>query len=429
MRRVFLSFLGMGTKKNNGLFQYNNAVYELDGIESEETEFVQVAEIRILGPSNFDMILIVATQKSYDTHFKNLRDQLLKAGANELTHIIISEDMSPEGQWAWFEKILDHIEYGDGLTIDLTHGYRSIPIVFSTAINFLQKTRGIILDAVYYGAYDKDQTPSPIINMKDFYIINEWADAVSRLVEDADARKLAKVAENTTDFQVSELNDEDLVKAFGELTEMVRNVDINNIEAKANKAIKLIEEKEQGASITGRLLLRLVLDKFTSIATRGPSTGMYDSAYFLLQLKIIDLLLRHKLFMQAYTVMREFVGSIGMMAIENAGVNNSNGRKRRRRFAEVFVNMVQFPKHEWAFKGQNNEDKEKLMPFYRKLGDIKVEPILRGFSKDLVDYRNGFDHAWTLKKQAYPAIEEKGEEFFKRLKEVVHLLKENNILV
>ncbi|MDY6853456.1 MAG: TIGR02221 family CRISPR-associated protein [Thermodesulfobacteriota bacterium] len=428
MRKVFLSFLGMGSKKENGLFRYDKAFYELDERESGKTEFVQVAQIQILGPSNFDMILIVATQKSYDEHFKELENQLLKTGANEVSYIIISEDMTPEGQWEWFERILNHIEYGDELTIDLTHGYRSIPIVFSTAINFLQKSRGIILNAVYYGAYDKNRKLSPIINMKDFYIINEWADAVSRLVEDADARKLAEVAENTTDFQVSELNDKELVESFEELTEVVKNVDVNNIGAKANKAISLVKEKERGASITGRLLLRLVYDKFISIATLEPATGRYDSAYFFLQLEIIDLLLKHKLFMQAYTVMREFIGSIGMIEIEKARINSNKGRKQRRIFAEIFIQMFQREENNWNFEGKE-EKLESLRPYYNNLKSVGVEKILRDFTDELADYRNGFDHAWTAKKQSYSDIEKKGHTFFDNLKNVVHLLRENNILV
>ncbi|MDY6861728.1 MAG: TIGR02221 family CRISPR-associated protein [Thermodesulfobacteriota bacterium] len=427
MRKVYLSFLGIGSKKANGIFEYDKAVYVLNGKKSKETEFVQVAEIQILGPSNFDMILIVATQKSYDTHFKdNLKTQLLKAGANEVSYIIISEDMTPEGQWEWFERILNHIEYGDELTIDLTHGYRSIPIVFSTAINFLQKSRRIILNAVYYGAYDKNRKLAPIINMKDFYTINEWADAVSRLVEDADARKMAEVAERTSEFQVAELNDPEVISTFEDLTNTIRNVDINNVSKKANAAIELIKAKERMASVTGKVLLKLVIDKFVSITTKEPVSGKYDKAYFNVQIEIIKLLLEHKLFMQAYTVMREFIGSIGLIKIEKARINTKKGRNKRYRFADTFINMLQYEESQWKFKESENVV-TILKPFYTRLKNIGVESTLRDFTKELTDYRNGFDHAWTSKKEACSDIEEKGYQFFHKLKEVVLILEENSI--
>ncbi len=429
MRKVFLSFLGMGafnpvTKKS----EYSKTDYELNGKKSNQTEFVQAAEISIIGSDYFDKIIIVCTQKSFDTHYVNLESQIKNLGANEIFPLIINEDMSPEGQWEWFDKILQHIDYGDELTIDLTHGYRSVPIVFSTAINFLQKARNITLNAVYYGAYEKDKGLAPIVNMKDFYVINEWAEAVSRLVEDADAGKLAELAEKTSDFQFGELNDAQLIKSFEELTNTVRNVDINNVADKANKTICLIKDKEYKASATGKILLKLVIDKFSSLATQEPLSGKYDKPYFTVQLEIIRLLLEHKLFMQAYTVMREFIGSIGMIEVEKANIKNKNGRDKRYRFAEVFVSMIQIDEEKWKFSGEKQDVCDMLKPYYGKLKAAGIESILRSFTKNLFDYRNGFDHAWTAKSKAYPDIREKSHQFFESLKEVVQVMVDKKFL-
>jgi len=352
MRRVFLSFLGLGTyNKRENRSAYTRTIYELNGRRSKETEFVQVAEIEMLGEDLFDRIVIVATSKSYDAHFSSLETQLCELGTakDKIVSIIITEDMAAEGQWEWFEKIMETIETGDNLTIDLTHGYRASSIVLSAAINFLQQARKINLHAVYYGAYEKDRGLAPIINMKEFYIINEWAEAVSRLVEDADARKMAQVAEATSSFQAGELNDDEIIRVFEGLSNTIRNVDINHVAEKANEALDMISRKAKQASATARLLLNLVRDKFVSLTTEEPLTGQYDKDYFLLQLEIIKLLLEHKLFMQAYTVMREFIGSIGMIDVEKARVSTAKGRKRRYRFSEIFVNMFQIPEDEWRF--------------------------------------------------------------------------------
>ncbi|MCD6273907.1 MAG: TIGR02221 family CRISPR-associated protein [Deltaproteobacteria bacterium] len=429
MRNVYLSFLGLGSFKGDiKQHVYDKTVYELNGKKSRKTEFVQVAEIQILGAGSFDKIIIVATQKSHDTHFENLESQLIQTGAKHISHLIISEEMTPEAQWKWFEQILDIIEYADNLTIDLTHGYRSIPIIFSTAINFLQKARNITLNAVYYGAFEKEKKLAPIINMKDFYIINEWAEAVSRLVEDADARKVAEISRKAPEFQVRGLADEGLIKSFETLTNTVRNVDVNNVADRVNAVIKLIDERIQDASVTEKILLKMVVNKFVSLTTKVPISGRYDKIYFNIQLEIISMLLDHKLFMQAYTVMREFIGSIGMIEIEKAKINSSDGRKLRRRFAEVFVRMLQKEESVWKFEDQAKKDKEKLMPYYENLKTLGIESVLREFTKDLVNHRNGFDHAWTSKSKAYPDIEGKGNQFFENLKKVVRLLEKNNIL-
>jgi CRISPR-associated DxTHG motif protein len=429
MSKVYLSFVGLGSdRKKSGIFEYDKAVYELNGQQSGETEFVQVAELQILGANRFAQVIIIATQKSYDAHFDNLKIQLTAVGVGSLSHIIISEDMSPSGQWAWFEKILSRINSGDALTIDLTHGYRSIPIVFSTAINFLQKARGITIDGVYYGAYDANRKLSPIVDMKDFYLINEWADGVSRLVEDADARKIAKTAEQTPQFQAGELNNDEVISAFEDLTNAIRNVDVNNVAEKANRTIALLRKKEENASATGRILLNLVMDKFASLMTKAPPSGKYDAPYFRMQLEIIKLLLEHRLFMQAYTVMREFIASLGLVGVEKAAVATSKGRRKRGRFGEVFVCMLQFAESKWKFSEQAQKDVETLRPYYAGLKDLGVEAILRSFARDLTDYRNGFDHAWTLRSEAKGDVEKKGRIFYGKLKEVIEKLENSHLL-
>ena len=434
MRKLFISFLGLGSyKKDKDTYEYNPAIYDLNEKRSKATEFVQVAEMEIIGAGSFDAVIIVATEKSRKLHFKNLKNQLIKNGVNDVFLIIIDEDMTAEGQWAWFEKILNHIEFEDELTIDLTHGYRSIPIVFSTAINFLQKAKKISLKAVYYGAFEKGEESegtrvAPIVDMKEFYTINEWAEGVSRLVEDADTRKLASVAESTSHFQAGDLNDQEVVKAFQDLTDTIRNVDINRVADKANAAIALIRKKEKHASTTGKILLNLVIDKFASLTTKEPPTGKYDAQYFDLQIEVIRILLDHKLYMQAYTVMREFIGSIGMIGINKAHIQSAKGRSRRKRYAEIFVNMFQYEKSDWNFGENIVEAKERQMPYYKKLKQIGVESKLRDFAKELTDYRNGFDHAWTLKSKVPEDIEEKGDKIMNKLRRIIQILEENHIV-
>lgn len=81
LNSVYLSFLGLGSKQPSGDYQYNPTVYELSGKRSGKTEFVQVAEIEILGADNFDKFIIISTQRSFQAHFSNLKTQLIAKGA------------------------------------------------------------------------------------------------------------------------------------------------------------------------------------------------------------------------------------------------------------------------------------------------------------------------------------------------------------
>ena len=427
-RRVYLSFLGLGSyNKEQDIFFYRNTVYELDGKKSALTPFVQVAEMELIEGSLFDKIFIVATNKSHEVHFETIKKAM--AGHGVIPEVLIlEEDFSPEGQWKWFEDLLSVIEPGDHLVVDLTHGYRAVPIIFSAAINFLQKARNIELEAVYYGAFGSNRkfAPTPIVDMKEFYLINEWADSVSRLVEDADARKLSETAQKTSAFQIGELNDPDVTRVFMELTDAIRNVEVNHVGEKTKAALDLIKIKSENASLTGKMLLDLVTDKFIRLATEGPVTRKYDRDYFRVQIEIARLLLEHRLFMQAYTVMREFIPSLAMIYYERKGINNKKRKKFRQYKAEVLLQMIQRPEEELKF---DNSDKktisEDLLPYYRELSAAGVVAIARDFLKELVSYRNGFDHAWTAKPRAKDDIPEQGESFLKQLETLYGILIRN----
>jgi len=438
MASIYLSFLGLGQfNKEDKTFQYTPTVYELNGKESGKTEFVQVAELELIGSYHFDKVLIISTDKSCETHFENLLQKLIDIGVQreKIINLDIDDAMSPESQWKWFEKILNQINTGDQLTIDLTHGFRASSIILSAAINFLQKAKDIELKAVYYGAFEKNRALAPIVDMKEFYIINEWAEGVSRLIEDADARKLGHVAETSPVNFVPELNDKRIVKAFEDLTNCVRNVDVNNVTLKANVAIELVKEKLKNATGTGKILLETVLDKFVVLTTQEPVSGLYDRSYFRLQYEISKMLHEHKLFMQAYTVMRELIASIGMIQVENY-ISLNKKLKQRKKYADVFLKMVEIPEDEWRFPEPEQINNQKTMgnrcqelkPYYDKLKDLRIVDKLRSFVKEMADYRNGFDHAWTSKKGAFDDVEEQSSIFLEKIREVLLMLEENKII-
>jgi hypothetical protein len=262
--------------------------------------------------------------------------------------------------------------------------------------------------------------------MKDFYLINEWAEGVSRLVEDADARKLAEVANKTPDFQIRELDDPELITAMEDLTNAVRDVDLNKIGVKANTALNLIQKKQTSASKTGHLLLGLIIDKFISLTSKDNEGMRYDEDYFRLQLSIARLLLEHKLFMQAFTVMREFIASMGMIPYEKEGMKNKKRKERRKLHAEIFLQMVL--REKWEFPEKYQKIVNKLKPFHLQLEGIGVLVETQKFINELIKSRNGFDHGWTTCIRDPDTIARDGWTFHTRLENIMAMMEKNNIL-
>ena len=441
MANVFISFLGIGSFNKKPGYERAEYVWTEKTPETITCCFAQTAILAAMEASknqnnSVDRVVLFCTRESYDKHFEALEDEF-KHHLKQMPKLIIPDlvptDMTADNQWNWFEQLLDNVGFGDRLIIDFTHGMRAVPIIFSSAIGFLTRAKHITLDHALYAWYDRNREdqPHPIVDMKDFYVINDWAESVARLTDDADARKLGEMAKQSRVDALAPLADEHLIAAFQEMTDCIRNVDVNNVSQKVNDALAYVQQSRTQVGGSARLMLDLVWEKFCALATDYPPSGRYDHPYFDTQIKIIEVLMEHRLFMQAFTVMRELVGAIGMAGVggkyARKKMATSDGKKYRKRFAEVFVNMMQFPVDGWKFSGLTEETRLKLMPWFEKLQKAGIEPQLREIVDGMVKIRNGFDHAWTSENAAFPGIEDTGKEYLTVLHNIVRRMADQEL--
>nr|WP_320012208.1 TIGR02221 family CRISPR-associated protein [uncultured Desulfobulbus sp.] len=434
MARIFISFLGLGNPRTE--FGYDLAKYNWPGKCEDEVEvyFAQTAILKFLEESRgidgaVDRVVFLCTEQSRK-RLPLLEAEMKKYLAVPPNYLVprpyIPTDMKAENQWGWFEQLLGIIDHNDSLILDFTHGMRPVPIVFSSAIGFLRRAKNITLSHALYAWYDQNDKDRvhPIVDMRGFYVINDWTESVSRLTDDADVRQLAQLAGDTEIEPLKPLADPGLVRAFQEMTDCIRNVDVNNITAKVSGTLKMVQAARENASGSAKVMLDLVWEKFSTLASNHPLSGRYDAPYFESQLRIIEVLLEHRLFMQAFTAMREMVGSLGMVGVTGKYRKNmrSSKGKKYRRIADVFINMLQFPETKWDFSNQAQIDKEMLKDWYRTLQETGIEQQLRKIVTPMVATRNGFDHAWTSKTSAHDNIQEEGQAYLITLKTVVDLM-------
>ena len=449
MAKIFVSFLGTGAlNKDPG---YDRATYNWPGKSAitvtacfAQTAILKILEEKAADEGPVDRMIFLCTKESKEKHLSPLKEEL-RAHLAAPPDVIVPEplvptDMSAANQWGWFEQLLDNVSDGDTLVLDFTHGMRAVPIVFSSAIGFLNRAKGVTLAHALYAWYNKAEKDKvhPIVDMRDFYAINDWAEAVARLADDANARKIGELARTTQIEALQPLADEDLIRAFEEMTDCIRNVDVNNIGKKVGAALGRVKQARERVSGSARVMLDLVWEKFSTLATNEPLSGRYDRAYFDSQLAIIGVLLEHRLFMQAFTAMREMAGSIGMAGlteerVEKKYIKNltcSKGKKLRKRFAQIFVRMAENPKDDWKFPSeQDARDKETLLPWYTALEQAGIiDDVLMGSLVDMADIRNGFDHAWTSKAEARTDIEEKGREYLALLTGIITELADQRLI-
>lgn len=259
--------------------------------------------------------------------------------------------------------------------------------------------------------------------MKDFYTINEWADAVSRLVDDADASKLANIASENNTFSFQVINNKQFIHDLQKLSQTIKGVDIHEISNNANKIIENINQPVNNIKDVEKILIRLIEDKFSSLTSESPGK-LYDAKYFKLQINIIELLLEHQLYKQAFTVMREYIASIGMSGL------NTQKKKRKRKYAEIFLIMLRRPEDLWSFKGEDIEMMENMRHIYDAMEAKGLKKRFQSFIEDMLKLRNGFDHAWTgrMKHKLPDNIESTGKFYLNEIKAITEILIKEKLL-
>ena len=458
MHKLF-SFLGES-------FEYKYVNYQFNG-NPHITKFAVEAMLKLTATVPIDKLVLICTELS----IKGVSELQASLNQNNLSNVEVQVIKIPDGNnanqfWQIFQSINEQVFDDDLLTFDFTHGFRSFSIIMSTALNFIRRTKPKIqILGVYYGVVHdfKNKTTGTnempkdgnIIDIKDFYEINEWAEGVSRLVDQADTSKLVSLAKQSDVHVFKNINDPALLNALTALTNAIRNINVDFIGPEVENSLNILRHKLTDSSPSEKQLLLLVIQKFSQIEPTG-DINVIGEHYFKLQLKICKILIDHKFFMQACTVLRELIGSLGIHYDEEKRIigNYQKGRF----YANEFIQMVERNesyKLEWITNdGQNksifmkellnniqNEesiisnipkgnDKDRLIKAFKLAPQVKILMEMGLFldlheiSQPLSNLRNGFDHAWVgqanAKKNVLIGLEENINEIFEKLSEIIN---------
>lgn len=74
----------------------------------------------------------------------------------------------------------------DRVHLDVTHGFRTLPMLGLLAALFLRHVHKAAIDGIWYGAYDPDTNQAPVQNVKGLLHIADWLQALTTYDKDAD---------------------------------------------------------------------------------------------------------------------------------------------------------------------------------------------------------------------------------------------------
>ena len=198
-RKVFLSFLGTSS--------YSNIQYYFDSEREHhfETPFIQEAILKYL----IDIKGFKITPKVFLTGLAKVnweKKQGLKEGLNKIdstfesSAVEIPDGKSKEELLMIFLKVYEHLNDGDEVYFDITHGFRSLPMLTMVFLNYAKFLKSISVKAIYYGAFDAkqaidNQNWAPVWNLTYFSTIQDWTNAANQFLQTGNGLFLSDLIE------------------------------------------------------------------------------------------------------------------------------------------------------------------------------------------------------------------------------------------
>lgn len=405
--KKMISFVGIGHPKEG----YQDATYYFDdgfNICTKHIQFAIVAHEDAIKKEMFDYIFLLMTPESRKRYLSELiegfRDYGISSDRVKIFDGIDTSKQDIESQWNWFSALCGEIQDNDEIVFDFTHGFRSVPIIFASAIHFLQTISNFILLHAYYGFIETsggigDENRGRFVDLARFFELNRWATASAFFAHSADASMFSElIRADVTPGLFTFLHEPGMADTMEALSSIIKDVDVHHASNKAIEAVQILQSKGNSLEIPEKRVLDKICSVFMSLAAWN-AKNCYDASYLQAQIELCRILIYHGLYMQAFTAMRELIGSIGMAGLKGKyreKCDSSDGRTKHRRLADLFIRRLQYEKLEFNKEEQVQIDRH-IEPFLQRLSEHQLIEPLKCVTKDISNIRNGFDHAWTEK--------------------------------
>ncbi len=238
----------------------------------------------------------------------------------------IPEGRSEAELWQIFDEITMAVDEGETVVFDVTHSFRSLPMLVFLAVAFLKAAKSVQVERVFYGAFDaRDQQTnlSPVFDLTPFASLLDWLTATSRFVESGDGVALAALLRAGMPSAV--LMKEDLAsRSLGKnLRLAAESIESISLALRLARPIETMQSAAQLESTLNRsmpgiqqrakpfaLLVNSLVQEYGQFALEDTDDDENLREGLRLQLKLIDWYIRRRQIVQAATLAREWVVSL-----------------------------------------------------------------------------------------------------------------------
>ncbi len=186
-----LCFLGTGPQ--GGKYSKTSYVKHDDNTQCYRTDLFPEAVNQLYCPNK--IIVFVTPQVKEGEYLCRLRKNLgAKLKRVELLDIL-DRGNSEADMWKIFDVYQQSVDEGDEIILDITHGFRSLPMLAFPVVAYLRQVKQVELKHILYAPFDtrleSTGKNTPIFDLTPFVNLLDWMNAVNVFQRTGDARPIA----------------------------------------------------------------------------------------------------------------------------------------------------------------------------------------------------------------------------------------------
>ena len=415
-RKVFLSFLGTN--------DYMPCTYfSPDGFEKSDTRFIQAAlvEWRCKQWTKDDLVAIFLTKEASRKNWENdghgngsescngLQQCLKELSLSvQVKPVFISDGKTETEIWDIFDQVYSILESQDQVTMDITHAFRSIPMLAIVLLNYAKALKQVSISGIHYGAFEVlgslhlvkkmplSERRAPIFDLTAFDSLMAWSTGVDRFLSAGDATLISRLANENIKPILAESKGKDLAasairgvsKAVEEFSRILSTCRGKEISCSAFKLKSRVNECLQYNDIIKPFtpILQALSDKTHVFTGNELSDGIQAAEWCL----------KHNMIQQGYTILLEVIVTwTASLCPEQPGLSEIEKR-------EIVSSAIHIAKH--------NKSREEWTGTAKKYPEVTQQyieiclryQVLLDLYAPLTAFRNDLNHAGFVK-SAIPA--------------------------
>lgn len=321
---------------------------------------------------------------------KGLKSRIEELNLNaKIIPIPIKEGFNETEIWENFQIIFESFREDEEVVVDITHSFRTLPMLLITLLNFAKQIKQIKVRGIYYAAFESlgtiqqaknipvEQRIVPILNLTQFSELQDWTNATYDFINNGSIKSLKRTARiydkknltNKLNSEIIEEIDKILVDMAICRGNSIRNYDFNLLKSRI-----LSLKSTEGIIKPLYTLLDKLSEKFNEF-TGSDIQNLLDAVKWCFE---------HNLYQQAITILQETIINLILLKL---GYEDKNRQNRLVVSSSFYIKKNKLEEKDWAGACTNNMDLTKKVLSLKFLNEIADD------FDYLSEIRNDINHA------------------------------------